>query len=85
MHKTPKQIARSLRAFKRAHKLGLLHHVYVIPGASACDAARSQRGVPYICNAVPRLPLGSCTRQECDCDYAPTAGGRLYRRTRAKD
>jgi hypothetical protein len=37
MHKTPKDIARSLRAFKRAHKLGLLHHVGIVPGAAACE------------------------------------------------
>ena len=84
MHKTPKDIARSLRAFKRAYKLGLLHHVCVIPGASACDAARSQRGVSYICNAVPRLPLGGCTREQCDCDYAPVARGRAYRRSKSR-
>jgi hypothetical protein len=71
MHKTPKDIARSLRAFKRAHKLGLLHHVYIKAGPSACEAARSQKGVSYICNAVPKLPLEECTREQCDCDYAP--------------
>jgi hypothetical protein len=37
MHKTPKDIARSLRAFKRPHKLGLLHHVGIVPGAAACE------------------------------------------------
>ena len=77
MHKTPKDIARSLRAFVRAHKLGLLHHVRIVPGAAACEAARSQKGVSYICNAVPRLPLGECTRKRCDCDYAPIATRRI--------
>lgn len=71
MHKTPKHIARSLCAFRRAHTLGLLHHVYIKPGALACEAAQSQRGVSYIWNAVPKLPLGECTRDQCDCDYAP--------------
>jgi len=27
--------------------------------------------VSYICNAVPKLPLEECTREQCDCDYAP--------------
>jgi hypothetical protein len=82
MHKTPKHIARSLRAFKRAHKLGLLHHVYITPGASACEAVRSQKGVSYICNAVPRLPLGECTRKHCDCDYAPIASRLIRKKTK---
>jgi hypothetical protein len=80
VHRTPKHIARALRAFRRAHKLGLLQHVRIVPGASACIAAHAQRGISYICDAVPELPLGECTRQECDCDYAPMAkrkiGGR---------
>jgi hypothetical protein len=71
MHKAPKDIARSLRAFKKAHRLGLLHHVCIVPGRSACEAARAQRGVSYICNGVPTLPLRECTHRQCDCDYAP--------------
>ena len=71
IHKTPKHIARSLRAFKKAHKLDLLQHVCIKPGTLACEAARSQRGVSYICNAVPKLPLQGCSRQQCSCDYAP--------------
>jgi hypothetical protein len=77
MHRTPKDIARALRALKKSHKLGLLHHVRIVPGASACVAARSQKGVSYICDAVPRLPLPECTRQECDCDYAPMAKRKI--------
>ena len=82
MHKTPKDIARSLRAFKRAHKLGLLHHVCIVPGASACEAARSQTGVSYICNAVPRLPLAVCQQKECSCDYAPIGKEPIGRRSK---
>lgn len=80
MHRTPKHIARSLRAFKKAHKLGLLHHICITPGASACDAARLQKDVSYICSAVPRLPLAHCTRKQCDCDYAPIASGRILKK-----
>ena len=79
MHKTPKDIARSLRAFKRAHRLGLLHHVRIMPGTSACETARAQKGVSYICNAVPKLPLSECTRGQCNCDYAPVASDRIGR------
>ena len=71
MHKTPKEIARSLRALKRAHKLGLLHHVRITPGESACEASQLQRGVAYIGSAVPKLPLEDCSQMQCDCDYAP--------------
>jgi hypothetical protein len=83
MHKTPKDIARSLRAFKRAHKLGLLHHVGIVPGAAACEVARSQIGVSYICNAVPRLPLAQCTQKECLCDYAPIGKEPVGRRSKS--
>jgi len=82
MHKAPKDIARALGAFKRAHKLGLLHHVSITPSASACEAARSQKGVSYICNAVPRLPLAECTRKQCDCDYTPMASRLIRKKTR---
>ena len=42
MHKTPKDIARSLRVFRNAHRLGLLRCVRILPGKYACDAAMAQ-------------------------------------------
>jgi hypothetical protein len=78
MHKTPKQIARSLRAFRNAHRLGLLGSVHISPGPVACEAARSQYGVQYLGNAVPRLPLAQCTRDHCECEYVPLGGKQLH-------
>ena len=82
MHKTPKQIARSLRAFRNAYRLVLLRSVSISLGPSACEAARSQYGVEYLGNAVPRLPLAQCTRDHCECDYVPV-GSEQMRRLRA--
>jgi hypothetical protein len=79
MHKTPAQIARSLRAFRKAHKLGLLRSVRISPGPGACEQARSQRGVEYLGDIVPPLPLSRCTCERCECDYLP-AGSSLLRR-----
>jgi hypothetical protein len=79
MHKTPSQIARSLRALQRAQKLGLLRSVRIAPGPDACETAQSQRDIEYLGNTVPKLPLVGCTREHCECDYLPT-GSDLLRR-----
>jgi len=79
MHKTPKDIARSLRAFRKAHKLGLLRSVCISPGSDACDAAQSQRGIEYLGSTVPRLPLAGCTRPYCDCEYLSIGSDQLRR------
>jgi hypothetical protein len=79
MHKTPAQIARSLRAFRNAHRLGLLRRVRILPGPGACEAARSQDGVEYMGNVVPLLPLAGCTRGHCNCKYVPSGSERLHR------
>ena len=77
MHKTPKQIVGSLRAFLNAHRLGLLRSVRISPGSDACEAARSQYGVEYLGNVVPRLPLDRCTRDHCECKYVPIGSEQL--------
>ena len=77
MHKTPRQIARSLRAFRNAHRLGLLHHVCISPGPGACEAARNLHGIEYPGNAVPRLPLDQCTSDQCECKYQPAGSAKL--------
>ena len=77
MHKTPKHVARSLRAFRNAHRLGLLRSVRILPGSDACEAARSQYGVEYLGDVVPRLPLARCTRHHCDCKYVPVGSEQL--------
>ena len=77
MHKSPKQIARSLRAFRNAHRMGLLRCVRIAPGPNACEAARSQRGIEYLGNAIPRLPLAQCLRADCECDYHPVGSEKL--------
>jgi hypothetical protein len=79
MHKTPTQIARSLRAFRNAHRLGLLRSVCISPGPGACDAARSQYGFEYLGNIVPRLPLAECTCEHCECKYVPLGSKQLHR------
>jgi hypothetical protein len=77
MHKTPRQIARSLRGFRNAHRLGLLRSVCISPGPDACKAAQSQSGVEHPGNVVPRLPLADCTHERCECRYVPNGNEKL--------
>ena len=77
MRKRPTQIARSLRAFRNSHRLGLLHSVRIAPGPDACDAVKSQIGFQYLGNDVPQLPLDKCTAPSCDCVYLPTGTEKL--------
>jgi len=79
MHKTPKEIARSLRAFRNAHGLGLLRCVRILPGEHACDAARVKGGIEYLGTAAPSLPLAQCTQTPCECDYIPFGSEKLER------
>lgn len=79
MHKTPKAIARSLRAFKNAHGLGLLRSVKILPGPNGCRAARAQQNTEYFGGSVPRLPLPQCTSDFCECDYDPRGSSKLQR------
>lgn len=74
-----RQIARSLRAFRNAHKLGLLRGVRITPGPDACETARSQAGAEHAGNIVPRLPLAGCTRNHCECKYVPIGSAKLRR------
>ena len=46
-------------------------------GRNACEAARSQRGIEYLGNAIPRLPLAQCVRADCECDYLPVGSKKL--------
>jgi len=77
MYKTPDQIARSLRAFRNFHRLGLVRYVHILPGRISCEAARSQHGVEYLGNAVPPLPLARCTHNHCECKYMPVGSDKL--------
>ena len=81
MHKSPSQIARSLRAFRNAHRLGLLHSVRILPGPNPCEAVVGQFGREYPGNTVPRLPLPQCTRNRCECKYV-AIGSEKFRRLR---
>jgi hypothetical protein len=81
MHKSPSQIARSLRAFRNAHRLGLLRGVRILPGPSPCEAVVGQFGREYPDNTVPRLPLPRCTRNRCECKYV-AIGSEKFRRLR---
>ena len=69
MKKAPSQMARALRAFKNAHRLGLLRGVFVLPGSNACDAAIEQFSAVYSVDNLPELPLAQCTCEHCDCKY----------------
>jgi hypothetical protein len=79
MHKTPAQIARTLRAFRNAHRLELLRSVCVSPGRRACDAARLQYGLEYLGNIVPRLRLAECMGEHCECKYVPLGSEQLHK------
>lgn len=79
MHKSPKDIARSLRAFRNAHRLGLLRCVRIVPGNYACEAALAQHETEYSGGAVPRLPFSQCTRVHCECKYVPIGTEKLRR------
>lgn len=81
MHKSPSQIARSLRALRNAHRLGLVHGVRILPGRDACEAVLAQFGIEYPGDTVPHLPLRRCTRDRCECKYVPI-GSEKFRRLR---
>ena len=79
MHKSPSQIARSLRAFRKAHRLGLLRGVRILPGPNPCAGVVGQFGSEYPGNTVPRLPLLRCRRNRCECKYV-AIGSEKFRR-----
>jgi hypothetical protein len=79
MHKRPSQIARSLRAFRRAHRFGLLRGVRILPGPIPCAGVIGLFGSEYPGNKVPRLPLRRCTRNRCECKYV-AIGSEKFRR-----
>jgi hypothetical protein len=81
MHKSPSQIARSLRAFRNAHRLGLLRGVRILPGPNPCAGVVGQFGSEYPGNTVPRLPLLRCRRNRCECKYV-AIGSEKFRRLR---
>jgi len=68
MHKSPNQIARSLRAFRNAHRRW----------PDACDAARSQDGVEYMGMSF-RVYRSPGVRGQCDCKYVPSGTDHLHR------
>ena len=82
MHKTPSQIAHSLRALQKAQKLGLLRSVRIAAGPDACEPAQSQRDIEYLGSIVPCLPVAGCTKVHCGCEYEPF-GSDLLRRLNA--
>ena len=79
IHKSPKDVARALRAFKNARKLGLLRDVRIVPGPASCEPACAQQNVDYLGSTVPQLPLAECTREFCTCEYQPCGSELLQR------
>ena len=79
MHKSPSQIAHSLRAFRKAHRFGLLRGVRILPGPNPCAGVIGQFGSEYPGNTVPRLPLPRCRRNRCECKYV-AIGREKFRR-----
>jgi len=44
--------------------------VAILPGDSACPAARELRSKRFLSRNAPRLPLADCTKQDqCECKY----------------
>ena len=44
--------------------------VAILPGESACAAARELRSKRFLSRNAPRLPLPDCTKQDhCECKY----------------
>jgi hypothetical protein len=44
--------------------------VAILPGDSACAAARELIGKRFLARNAPRLPLAECTKQDqCECKY----------------
>ena len=37
----------------------------------------TRRGIEYLGNAIPRLPLAQCVRADCECDYHPVGSEKL--------
>ena len=79
MHKSPPQITRLLRAFRQAHRFGLLRGVRILPGPNPCAGVIGQFGNEYPGNTVPRLPLPRCGRNRCECKYV-AIGSEKFRR-----
>ena len=47
------------------------HAVAVMPGASACAAAKAIKGVRFLSREAPRLPLSDCPcAGTCQCRFA---------------
>ena len=81
MHTSPSQIARSLRAFRKAHRLDLLRGVRILPGPNPCAGVIGQFDSEYPGNIVPRLPLPRCGRNRYECKYV-AIGSEKFRRLR---
>jgi hypothetical protein len=46
------------------------HAVTVMPGADACEQARSLLGVRVLSAEAPKLPIAGCDRpDDCDCRF----------------
>lgn len=44
--------------------------VGIVPGESACAAAKELTGKRFLARSAPRLPLAECTNQDrCKCKY----------------
>ena len=56
--------------------------VAILPGDSACSAARELRSKRFLSREAPRLPLPDCNKQDqCECKYRHLADRRGgYRR-----
>jgi hypothetical protein len=79
MHKNSSKIARTLRALRNAHRLGLLRGFLILPGRDACEAAIEQFSAVYSGDTLPQLPLAQCSCDHCDCKYLPIGSDELRR------
>lgn len=46
------------------------HCVMVVPGAGACQTARTLKNARFLSDEAPELPLVSCDSANCQCTFA---------------
>lgn len=62
----------------------LFHGIAVEPGDQACEAVRALKGVRYLSEEAPHLPLDGCTcAMSCRCVYRHFADRRTESRREA--
>jgi hypothetical protein len=66
LFKAPDPPAPVRRALKPQHPY---HAVSILTGPNACEASRRFKGMRFLSQQAPRLPLPTCTSAQCDCRF----------------